>query len=362
MATDFSALWRKSYSPNFTTQPNYAGSIPPSKSLTPLMNSYGSSASNAAIRGVNAVPSSTALQSMKFFGKKALGAVNPALALASAGYTGYALGNRFGGKELGQRMMAGTDWGQSEGLGTSEYKPKPQKMYPLTSDFVMQARQNNPDADLETQYPLSQSPKETLPSLDTPSTATQEPVQTNPMEAFQGRLLDRNKKMDDALLQSMQNEQGIQGMNAANSAAAYNNMLQGSIARSANMQRHGSYTPTYQQAQTYTPQAFNFGSQEPKENPYAQFFNKGSMQITPSKNGMKPAEIPQNAITVGGKSIWDSSGKMIDPEMKASTQRFFTPNQPVQETSQDRINKMYVLGRSRNQGSYYDPSQMRWGN
>lgn len=168
-----------------------------------------------------------------------------------------------------------------------------------------------------------------------------------------------NDFMQRYLEQATNNFMGVQGMNSANSATAYNNMLEASIARGANSRSKGSYHPIYQKAVTYTPQAMNFGStQEAQPSTMLGMFDNPKNVITPNKSGVKPSNIPMDAITQNGQSIWNPNGTVRkDTSIKQDTMNFFNKNAGVYlpgdyETSQDRINKMNVLARSRPQGSY----------
>lgn len=127
--------------------------------------------------------------------------------------------------------------------------------------------------------------------------------------------------MQRYLEQSANNAMGMQGMNAANSATAYNNMLEASIARGANSRSKGSYTPSYQRATAYTPQAMNFGSNQQTSNPYLGMFSGKGISIAPSKNTVYPQgmEISQN-----GKSLFGADRKLLpNPELSNQMKNYF---------------------------------------
>lgn len=125
-----------------------------------------------------------------------------------------------------------------------------------------------------------------------------------------------NDFMQRYLEQAANNSVGMQGMNAANSATAYNNMLEAGIARGANSRSKGSYNPTYQKAVLYTPQTMNFGNQQQVSNPYLGMFepNSGTQFMTPRKDKQMPIGMNANSIIQNGKSIWDAKGKLIPNE------------------------------------------------
>ena len=187
--------------------------------------------------------------------------------------------------------------------------------------------------------------------------ATEVQPSTNPSE-YESGILEQSKRQNDLLLQAANNAYANQERNAQNQVINYNNNQQAQMNRTANSMSSGSFTPTYQQA-VYTPQSMNFGTQQAvQENPYAQFFNKNSMQITPSKDGLKPKDIPMDAITQNGQSIWNTDGTMRkNTSIKQDTKDFFNKNAGgylprAYETSQDRINKMRAFGKQQYQGSY----------
>lgn len=235
-----------------------------------------------------------------------------------------------------------------EQLGVGMPNTKPSSTKVTTPDI---------DAELYKQFPRD---AQTLPSLDDviqPISPNQEATSNSP-SAYESGILEQSKRQNDLLLQAANNAYANQERNAQNQVINYNNNQQAQMNRTANSMQSGSFTPTYQQA-VYTPQSMNFGTQQAvQENPYAQFFNKNSMQITPSKDGLKPKDIPMDAITQNGQSIWNTDGTMRkNTSIKQDTKDFFNKNAGgylprAYETSQDRINKMRTFGKQQYQGSY----------
>ena len=132
-----------------------------------------------------------------------------------------------------------------------------------------------------------------------------------------------NDFMQRYLEKAANNSVGIQGMNAANSATAYNNMLEAGIARGQNSRSKGSYTPTYQKAVVYTPQAMNFGGNQQQQvsNPYLGMFDGKGISVAPSKNTVYPSNMD---MTQNGKSLFDSNRKLSpSPELSNQMKKYY---------------------------------------
>ena len=163
-----------------------------------------------------------------------------------------------------------------------------------------------------------------------------------------------NNFMQRLLEQTTNNSVGIQEMNATNSATAYNNMLEAGIARGANSRSKGSYTPTYQKAVAYSPQAMNFGgNQQQVSNPYLGMFDptSGTQFMTPRKDKQMPVGMDANSITQNGKSIWDAKGKLI-PSKELTSQMQAWGDKPYQAPDTAATTIRDAWGNKNYQGIY----------